>query len=322
MAKTTEENLASLLAYLSRVTPGASPYSELDFETEKYSITRKKVVKHFKMVEKEAIELRHGSATDLATEIAKIEEALARHQDHFRKSTKEIQKLDGDSAQRKGRFCSSPHAPIILLTLASETLPNWAIACCLYKLSHLHAGEDLDMAANTSEKIRAIVNDFSTIHNALHSTCHATEPRASKTLESETNKQSQALYDAAKGYLEQVKDMNAAEKVTELVRHYVSLTKEDEPSPELAGAVVYALYVVVPDTDEVDKNIPEIRRDQRPAEVQAAFENICLVAREDIGQGNLDPVRFETRGMLGVSVQSLPLKYAVKLTIPERYRGL
>lgn len=158
------------------------------------------------------------------------------------------------------------------------------------------------MAANTSEKIRAILNDFSTIHNTLHGAYHATEPRASKTLESETNKQSRALYDAAKGYLEQVKDMNAAEKIAELVRHYVSLTQEDEPSLELAGAVVYALYVVAPDKNEVDKNIPEVRLDQRPAEVQAAFENIDLVALEEIHLGIPDPVRFETRGMLGVSV--------------------
>jgi len=178
------------------------------------------------------------------------------------------------------------------------------------------------MAANTSEKIRAIVNDFSTIHNTLRGACHATESRTPKTLESETNKQSRALYDAAKGYLEQVKDMNAAEKIAELVRQYVSLTKQDEPSLELAGAVVYALYVVVPNKGEVDKNIPEVRLDQRPAEVQAAFENINLVALEDIDLGNPDPMRLEMEGMLGVSVQSLPLKYAVILTIPERYRGL
>jgi hypothetical protein len=178
------------------------------------------------------------------------------------------------------------------------------------------------MAANIPEKIRAILNDFSTIHNTLRGACHATEPGAPKTLESETNKQSRALYDAAKGYLEQVKDMNAEEKVAELVRHYVALTKEDEPSLELAGAVVYALYVVVPSKHEVDKNIPEVRLDQRPAEVQAAFENIDLLALEDIDLGNPEPVRFVTRGMLRVSVQSLPLKYAVKLTIPERYKGL
>jgi hypothetical protein len=46
------------------------------------------------------------------------------------------------------------------------------------------------------------------------------------------------------------------------------------------------------------------------------------MALEDIDLGNPDAVRFETRGMLGVSVRSLPPKYAVKLTIPERYRGL
>ena len=150
------------------------------------------------------------------------------------------------------------------------------------------------MAANMSEKIRAILNDFSTIHNTLRG--------AYQTLESETNKQSRALYDAAKGYLEQVKDMNTAEKIAELVRHYVSLTQGDEPSLELAGAVVYALYVVVPDKYEVDKNIPEVCLDQRPAEVQAAFENIDLVALEDIDLGNPEPVRFETRGMHRVSV--------------------
>lgn len=104
MAKTTEENLASLLACLSRATPDAAPYSELDLETEKYSVTRKKVFKYFKMVEKEAIELSHESTTDLATEAAKIKEALARHRDQFGKSMKEIQKLDGDSAKRKGQF--------------------------------------------------------------------------------------------------------------------------------------------------------------------------------------------------------------------------
>jgi hypothetical protein len=158
------------------------------------------------------------------------------------------------------------------------------------------------MAVNTSEKIRAILNDFSTIHNTLRGACHAAESRTPKTLESETNKQSRALYDAAKGYLEQVKDMNAAEKIAELVRQYVSLTKQAEPSLELAGAVVYALYVVAPDKDEVDKNIPEVRLDQRPAEVQAAFENIDLVALEDIDLRNPAPVRLETRGMLGVSV--------------------
>jgi hypothetical protein len=173
-------------------------------------------------------------------------------------------------------------------------LPNWAIACCVYKLSQLRAGEGLDMAANMSEKIRAILNDFSTIHNTLRG--------AYQTLESETNKQSRALYDAAKGYLEQVKDMNTAEKVAELVRHYVSLTQGDEPSLGLAGAVVYALYVVVPDKYEVDKNILEVCLDQRPAEVQAAFENIDLVALEDINLGNPEPVRFETRGMHRVSV--------------------
>ena len=178
------------------------------------------------------------------------------------------------------------------------------------------------MAANTSEKIRAILNDFSTIHNTLLRACHATEPTTPKTLESETNKQSRTLYDAAKGYLEQVKDLNAAEKIAELVRQYVSLTKQDEPCLELAGAVVYALYAVAPDRDEVDENIPEVRLDQRPAEVQAALENIDLVALEDIDLGNPDPITFETRGMLGVSVQSLPLKYAVILTIPERYREL
>jgi hypothetical protein len=177
------------------------------------------------------------------------------------------------------------------------------------------------MAANTSEKIRAILNDFSTIHNTLLGACHAAESTTPTTLESETNKQSRALYDAAKGYLEQVKDMNAGEKVAELVRQYVSLTKQDEPSLELAGAVVYALYVVAPNS-EVDKKIPEVRLDQRPAEVQAAFENINLVALEDIDLGNPEPKRFEMGGMLGVSVQSLPLKYAVKLTIPERYRRL
>lgn len=178
------------------------------------------------------------------------------------------------------------------------------------------------MAANTSEKSRAILNDFSTIHNTLRGAYHATESRTPKTLESETNKQSRALYDAAKGYLEQVKDMNAAEKIAELVRQYVSLTKQDESSLELAGAVVYALYVVAPDRDEVDENIPEVRLDQRPAEVQAALENIDLVALEDIDLGNPDAMRLETKGMLGVSVQSLPLKCAVKLTILERYRGL
>jgi hypothetical protein len=178
------------------------------------------------------------------------------------------------------------------------------------------------MAANISKKIRAILSDFSTIHNTLRGACHATESRTQKTLESETNKQSRALYDAAKGYLKQVRDMNTAERIAELVRQYVSLTNQDEPSLELAGAVVYALHVVVLDKDEVDKNIPEVRLDQRPAEVQAAFENIDLVAREDIGLGNPDPMRFETKGMLGVSVQPLPLKYAVKLTIPERYRRL
>jgi hypothetical protein len=124
------------------------------------------------------------------------------------------------------------------------------------------------MAANTSEKIRAILNDFSTVHNTLRGACHATESRTPKTLESETNKQSRALYDAAKGYLKQVKDMNAAEKIAELVRQYVSLTKQDEPCLELAGAIVYALYVVAPNS-EVDKKIPEVRLDQRPAEVQA-----------------------------------------------------
>jgi hypothetical protein len=323
MAKTTETNPANLLACLSRATPNAAPYSGLNLETEKYSVARKKVFKYFKVVEKEAIELSHESTTDLATEVAKIKEALARHRDHFEKSMKEIQKLDGDSAERKGQFCQSSHALITLLTLESEeTLPSWAIACCLYKLSQLRAEEDLDMAANTPEKIRAILSDFSTIHNTLRGACRATESRTPKTLERETNKQSRALYDAAKGYLKQVRDMNAAEKIAELVRQYVSLTKQDEPSLELAGAVVYALYVVVPDKDEVDKNIPEVRLDQRPAEVQAAFENIDLVALEDIDLGNPDPMRFETKGMLGVSVQSLPLKYAVKLTIPERYRGL
>jgi len=177
------------------------------------------------------------------------------------------------------------------------------------------------MAANTSEKIRAILNDFSTIHNTLRGACHATESRTPKTLESETNKQSRALYHAAKGYLEQVKDMNAAEKIAELVRQYVSLTKQDEPCLELAGAVVYALHAVAPNS-KVDKKIPEVRLDQRPAEVQAAFENINLVALEDVDLGNPDALRFDMKGMLGVSVQSLPLKYAAKLTIPERYRGL
>jgi hypothetical protein len=105
MAKTTEKDLASLLACLSHATPNAAPYSELNLETEKYSITRKKVFKSFKVVEKEAIELSHESTTDLATEVAKIKEALARHWDHFGKGTKEIQKLDGDSAKRKGQFC-------------------------------------------------------------------------------------------------------------------------------------------------------------------------------------------------------------------------
>jgi hypothetical protein len=57
----------------------------------------------------------------------------------------------------------------------------------------------------------------------------------------------------------------------------------------------------------------------KTTEVQAAFENIDLVA---LDLGNPDPVWFETRGMLGVSVQSLPLKYAVKLTVPERYKRL
>jgi hypothetical protein len=66
----------------------------------------------------------------------------------------------------------------------------------------------------------------------------------------------------------------------------------------------------------------KVHLDQRPAEVQAALENIDLMALEDIDLGNPDAVRFETRGMLGVSVRSLPPKYAVKLTIPERYRGL
>ena len=102
MAKTTEQNLASLLACLGRVTPNAAPYSELCLETDKYSITRKKVFKTFKMVEKEAIELSHESTTDLAIEVAKIKEALARHLDHYGKSMEEIQKLDGDSAERKG----------------------------------------------------------------------------------------------------------------------------------------------------------------------------------------------------------------------------
>jgi hypothetical protein len=51
-------------------------------------------------------------------------------------------------------------------------------------------------------------------------------------------------------------------------------------------------------------------------------ENINLVALEDIDLGIPGPMRFEMEGMLGVSVQSLPLKYAVMLTIPERYRGL
>jgi hypothetical protein len=90
MAKTTEKNLASLLACLGHVTPNAAPYSELSLETDKYSITRKKVFKNFKVVEKEAIE------------VTKIEEALARHLDHYKRSMEEIRKLDGDSAERKG----------------------------------------------------------------------------------------------------------------------------------------------------------------------------------------------------------------------------
>src|SRR5277367_5844493 len=105
MAKTTGKNLASPLACLSRATPNAAPYSELNLETEKYSVTRKKVFKAFKVVEKEVIALSHESTTDLATEVAKIKEALARHRDHFGESMKEIQKLDGDSAKRKGQFC-------------------------------------------------------------------------------------------------------------------------------------------------------------------------------------------------------------------------
>jgi|SRR5271155_4345519 len=105
MAKTTEKNLASLLPYLSRATPNAAPYSELNLETESYSVTRKKVFKFFKVVEKEVIELSQESTTDLATEVAEIKKALARHRDHFRESMKEIQKLDGDSAKRKGQFC-------------------------------------------------------------------------------------------------------------------------------------------------------------------------------------------------------------------------
>ena len=105
MAKTTEKNLASLLACLSRATPKAAPYSELNLETEKYSITRKKVFKFFRAVEKEVIELSHESTTDLATEVAEIKEALARHWDLFEDTMKAIQKLGGDSAKRKGQFC-------------------------------------------------------------------------------------------------------------------------------------------------------------------------------------------------------------------------
>jgi hypothetical protein len=105
MAKTTEKNLASPLACLSRATPNAAPYSELNLETEKYSVTRKKVFKSFQVVEKEVIELSHASTTELATEVAKIKEALARHLDHFGRSMKEIRKLDGDLAKRKGQFC-------------------------------------------------------------------------------------------------------------------------------------------------------------------------------------------------------------------------
>jgi hypothetical protein len=105
MAKTTEENLANLSACLSRATPNVAPYSGLSLETEKYSVTRKKVFKYFKMVEKEVIELSHESTTDLAAEVAKIKEALARYRDQFVNDMKEIRKLDGDSAKRKGRFC-------------------------------------------------------------------------------------------------------------------------------------------------------------------------------------------------------------------------
>ena len=105
MAKTTEKNLASPLACLSRATPNAAPYCELNLETEKYSVARKKVFKFFKVVEKEVIELSHESTTDLATEVAKIKEALARHRDHFAEGTKEIRKFDGDLAKRKGQLC-------------------------------------------------------------------------------------------------------------------------------------------------------------------------------------------------------------------------
>lgn len=102
MVKTTEKTLASLLACLGHATPNAAPYSELSLETDKYSITRKRVFKNFKVVEKEAIELSHESTTDLAIEVTKIEEALARHLDHYKRSMEEIRKLDGDSAERKG----------------------------------------------------------------------------------------------------------------------------------------------------------------------------------------------------------------------------
>jgi hypothetical protein len=87
MAKTTEKNLASLLACLSCATPNAAPYSEPNLETGKYSVTREKVFKFSKVVEKEVIELSHEPTTDLATEVA---EALARHRDHFGESVKEI----------------------------------------------------------------------------------------------------------------------------------------------------------------------------------------------------------------------------------------